>query len=58
MNFYVQAYKKGKDTKTVAVPTTNSCAAELQQKQRQKSYEMNNNNSQDVLPILSEKKVN
>ncbi|XP_075150957.1 very long chain fatty acid elongase 7 [Haematobia irritans] len=55
MNFYIQAYKKGKDAKALHSNQQTSCASELHQKS--KSYELNNN-SQEVLPILNEKKVN
>lgn len=58
MNFYIQAYKKGKDAKTAAAIRQTTCANEMQQKS--KALELNNNNTitQDVLPLLSEKKVN
>ncbi|KAM7362120.1 very long chain fatty acid elongase 7-like isoform 1-T1 [Cochliomyia hominivorax] len=59
MNFYVQAYKKSKDQKTTVTITLNNsssiCTTNF--KQKQNSFELNNN-SQDVLPLLSEKKVN
>lgn len=57
MNFYIQAYKKGKDAKNAAAVRQSTCANEMQHKS--KSRELNNNTiTQDVLPLLSEKKVN
>lgn len=49
----MQAYKKGKDQKAAPVQNT----MDIKQLQ-QKSYELNNNNSQEVLPLLNEKKFN
>lgn len=58
MNFYIQAYKKGKNTTALAAANqAATCASESLQKP--KSLEVNNNhNSQDILPSLSQKKVN
>lgn len=58
MNFYIQAYKKGKDQKTT-VSSTAAIKSVTEMKQlQQKSYELNNNNSQEVLPLLNDKKCN
>lgn len=59
MNFYVQAYKKSNEKRSVAsFASRSTCDTKLQQLQLQTFLELNNNNSQDVLPLLSKKKLN
>ena len=58
MNFYIQAYKKSKDQKTTVSSTVAIKSITEMKQLHQKSYELNNNNSQEVLPLLNDKKFN